>query len=267
MKSAQPHSDQHHLHRAPGSAEESLLSPIPETTSLADEIAFRLEAAILSGELAPGARLRQEELCEKFGVSRTPIREALRKLQAQRLVVVIPNKGAAVRIPSRKEIEEIYDLRAELESYAAEIACANATPAMDRELAEAAEQVEHHQHGKDGRDTAESRFNIEISGAIRNFHHIIQHAAASERLVSMVRTLETSFPGDFCCHEMAEATESDTLHLDEHDGIRAAIAARDAARARTLMREHIQHAKQILLRYLDDRGFWGDAPDRHGSAG
>ena len=143
---------------------------------------------------------------------------------------------------------------------------------MDRELSEASEQVKHHQHGKEERDTAESRFNIEISGAIRNFHHIIQHAAASERLVAMVRTLETTFPGDFCCHEMAEASESDTLHLHEHEGIRAAIAARDPVRARALMREHIHHAKQILLRYLDERGFWKDpdgaaSPRRGGPAG
>jgi DNA-binding GntR family transcriptional regulator len=75
-----------------------------ETSSLADEIAFRLESAIVAQQLPPGTRLRQEELCERFGVSRTPIREALRKLQAQRLVVLTPNKGATVRIPTRKEI-------------------------------------------------------------------------------------------------------------------------------------------------------------------
>src|SRR4051812_34077259 len=82
-----------------------------QTTSLADEIAFRLESAILSRELLPGTKLGQEELCHRFGVSRTPIREALRKLQAQRLVVMVPNKGATVRLPTRSEIEEVYDLR------------------------------------------------------------------------------------------------------------------------------------------------------------
>ena len=62
------------------------------TTSLADEIAFRLQRKILNGDFQPGSRLVQDELCEMFGVSRTPIREALRKLQAQHLVEVIPNR-------------------------------------------------------------------------------------------------------------------------------------------------------------------------------
>ena len=71
-------------------------------TSLADEIAFRIQSAILAGEHPPGTRLLQDELCERFGVSRTPVREALRKLQAKHLVVLVPNKGATVRAPSRK---------------------------------------------------------------------------------------------------------------------------------------------------------------------
>jgi DNA-binding FadR family transcriptional regulator len=70
-------------------------------TGLADEIAFRLQAAILDGEFPPGTHLQQDELCARFGVSRTPVREALRKLQAQHLVDLVPNKGATVRTPSR----------------------------------------------------------------------------------------------------------------------------------------------------------------------
>jgi DNA-binding GntR family transcriptional regulator len=89
-------------------------------TSLTDEIVFRLENAILEGVYPPGTRLRQDELCVRFGVSRTPVREALRTLQARNLVVVMPNRGATVRIPSRKDAAELYDVRAELEGYACE---------------------------------------------------------------------------------------------------------------------------------------------------
>ena len=77
-------------------------------TSLVDEIAYRLEAAILEGEFGPGTHLLQDELCARFGVSRTPVREALRKLQAQHLVVLVPNKGATVRFPSRSELSDVY---------------------------------------------------------------------------------------------------------------------------------------------------------------
>ena len=94
-------------------------------TSLADEIAFRLQAAILAGEHPPGTHLFQDEICERFGVSRTPVREALRKLQAKHLVVLVPNKGATVRVPGRAELIDVYNVRAELEGYACELACVN----------------------------------------------------------------------------------------------------------------------------------------------
>jgi DNA-binding GntR family transcriptional regulator len=227
-----------------------------ETSSLADEIAFRLESEIVAQRLPPGTRLRQEELCEHFGVSRTPIREALRKLQAQRLVVLTPNKGATVRIPTRKEIEEIYELRAELEGFAAELACKFASAGADAELVRTIETVKRHKAAPRNRDISDSTFNIDVSGAIRGFHHVIHEMAGNQRLASTIKELEKSFPGDFCSHEMARPIESKRLHIDDHAQIRNAIRARDPVRARLLMKEHIERAKGILLAYLDERGFW-----------
>ena len=112
------------------------------TTSLADEIAFRLETAILGARFPPGSRLPQEELCERFAVSRTPVREALRKLQAKNLVVVVPNKGATVRPPSRKELLDIYAVRAELEAFSCELAAARITDACITELDRAQGELE-----------------------------------------------------------------------------------------------------------------------------
>jgi DNA-binding GntR family transcriptional regulator len=230
-----------------------------ETTSLADEIAFRLQQAILARELPPGTRLRQESLCERFGVSRTPIREALRKLQALRLVVMVPNRGATVRLPTRTEIAEVYDLRAELEGFAAELACARATPTVDAELAAAVEAVRR-RRGLPGREPVEdSRFNIEVSGAIRGFHHIIHATAGNGRMVEALRELEASFPGNYCAHEMASPTESRRLHIDDHDRIRLALRDRDGTAARQLMREHIARSKLLLLRHLDGQALWGAA--------
>jgi DNA-binding GntR family transcriptional regulator len=227
-----------------------------ETSSLADEIAFRLESAIVAQQLPPGTRLRQEELCERFGVSRTPIREALRKLQAQRLVVLTPNKGATVRIPSRKEIDEVYELRGELEGFAAELACKFGSAEADAELVRTIEAVKRRKAVPRNRDISNSTFNIDVSGAIRNFHHVIHEMAGNQRLASTIKELEKSFPGDFCSHEMARPTESKRLHIDDHVQIRNAIRARDPVRARSLMKDHIGRAKSILLTYLDERGFW-----------
>jgi DNA-binding GntR family transcriptional regulator len=231
------------------------MAPI-ETTSLADEIAFRLEAAILAHELPPGAKLGQEELCQRFGVSRTPVREALRKLQAQRLVVLVPNKGATVRLPTRTEVEEIYDLRAELESYAAELACRNAAPETDAELARTAEAVRTRRGGRRGRPISDSGFNLELAGAIRDFHQVIYEAAGNQRLAAMLRELFATFPGNYCSHGMTLPAEGEQLHVEDHHEIREAIRRRDPATARRLMKEHVLRAKHLLLRHFDEQGLW-----------
>src|SRR2546428_12580816 len=94
----------------------------------ADDLALALEEAIVSGELAPGTVLRQEQLSEQFKVSRTPIREALRRLAALGLVSFVPNRGVRVRTISRDELHEAFMVRAELESLATEVAAAKMTP-------------------------------------------------------------------------------------------------------------------------------------------
>src|SRR6187399_1304970 len=99
----------------------------------ADDIALILEESIVTGEIAPGALLRQERLSEQFGVSRTPIREALRRLAALGLVSFVPNRGVRVRTLSREELREAFLVRAELESLATELA---ATKMTDEALAE-----------------------------------------------------------------------------------------------------------------------------------
>ena len=91
-------------------------------TTKADEIALVLEQAIVSGDLEPGRVLRQEELSERFAVSRTPVREALRRLAALGLVSFVPNRGVRVRTITLDELREAFLVRAELESLATEIA-------------------------------------------------------------------------------------------------------------------------------------------------
>jgi DNA-binding transcriptional MocR family regulator len=103
----------------------------------ADEIALTIEEAIVSGELPPGTVLRQEQLSERFAVSRTPIREALRRLAALGLVSFVPNRGVRVRTLSRDELREAFLVRAELESLATELAAPKMTEDDLAELEEA----------------------------------------------------------------------------------------------------------------------------------
>src|SRR5215212_12069513 len=103
----------------------------------ADEIAYALEEEIVSGQIEPGSILRQESLSEQYGVSRTPIREALRRLAALGLVQFVPNRGVRVRTLSREELREAFLVRAELESLATELAAPKMTDADLAELEEA----------------------------------------------------------------------------------------------------------------------------------
>ena len=93
-----------------------------EDAALVDRLAATIQARVLSGEFASGSRLRQESLATEFGVSRTPVREALRKLQAAGIVQLEPRRGARVRGPSAREVREAYEVRAELEGLAAALA-------------------------------------------------------------------------------------------------------------------------------------------------
>src|SRR4029079_12770887 len=102
----------------------------------ADDIALVIEEAIVSGELAPGTVLRQEQLSERFNVSRTPIREALRRLAALGLVDFHAHRGVRVRTIQREELHEAFLVRAELEALATELAAQRVTP---RGLAEVAD--------------------------------------------------------------------------------------------------------------------------------
>src|SRR5262245_27672557 len=108
-----------------------------DRSALVDQLAASLQARILSGEIASGTRLRKEALADEFGLSRTPVREALRKLESTGLIELRPNRGALVRHPTAREIREAYEVRAELEGLAAQLAAARIQDAQLDRLREA----------------------------------------------------------------------------------------------------------------------------------
>jgi DNA-binding GntR family transcriptional regulator len=228
-------------------------------TGLADEIAFKLQVAILDGEYPPGTHLHQDDLCARFGVSRTPIREALRKLQAQHLVNLVPNKGATVRVPTRAELLEVYALRAELEGYACELAAANATADGLRTLA-AAQEAMHAAAAmlEDGGigESQQAAFNARITRANERFHGVIHELAANRRLRLILGDLQDYFPKDYVWRAIRSAQEVRALSVDEHERIQSALARQDGAAARRAMGGHIRHAGALLMSYLDERSFW-----------
>jgi DNA-binding GntR family transcriptional regulator len=197
-------------------------------------------------------------LCERFGVSRTPVREALRKLQAKHLIVLVPNKGATVRVPTRDELIDVYNVRAELESYACELACAQVSEEMLHTLDQAQTVVTDAvtRYERDGGRAEEGSLDIQVARANSEFHDTIARAAGNERLRSLIAELQDFFPKDYVWRAMASADEVRALNLEEHDRIREAVALGSASAARKEMRNHILHASRILLDYMDHLEFW-----------
>jgi DNA-binding GntR family transcriptional regulator len=229
------------------------------TTSLADEVAFRLEKEILEGTYRPGSRLYQDEICARFGVSRTPVREALRKLQAQNLVELTPNKGATIRIPSRTDVEEVWAIRARLEGFACELACANATDSLLEELVRAQALIGSAQEILETREVAaeeEAAFNAQITSGNDRFHGAIFHASQNRRLEEMCRSLQSYFPKDYVWRAFRSPDAARALNIDEHKAIQEAIAMRDGRAASDAMAAHIDHAREVLIPYLLDHDFW-----------
>lgn len=229
------------------------------TTSLADEIAFRLQTAIIDGRFPPNTHLRQEEICQQFNVSRTPVREALRKLQAQNLVLMTPNKGATVRVPNRDEVREIYVMRAELEGLACELAAVAQIPeATFRDLDEAQSMVGRATADLEHRpaDLEHGFYYLPLIRANDRFHDVIHVLAGNRRLRTTVNELNNAFPKDLVWRAMRSLNENRTFVIDEHEAVLVALRRHDGLRARKAMEEHISHAGDVLIAYLDEQEFW-----------
>ncbi len=220
----------------------------------ADDIALALEEAIVSGEIPPGSTLRQEHLSEQFQVSRTPVREALRRLAALGLVIFEPNRGVRVRMLSRDEIREAFMVRAELEGLATEIA----TPKMtDDDLAELerAERRFHRATEALVEMSHEGRQDLQIARdwlhLNHSFHDVIYRAADVPLIERMAKAARRTF---LVKPVWATGADLDELYLKndrQHRAIRNAIAARSPEGARVLAREHVLSSGRLLEAILD----------------
>jgi DNA-binding GntR family transcriptional regulator len=217
-------------------------STISGPAALVDEIASALQARVLRGEIPSGARLRQETIAADFGVSRTPVREALRKLQAVGLVDLAPNKGAVVRAPTVREIREGYVVRAELEGLAAALAATLITRSQLERLHESVELF---------RTCRDTDAELELwSRANASFHEIVHEAAANERLRAILADLHKSFPRDLTEIVLGEKPRRIEDNVEQHERILDAIEGHDSDLARARMIEHVRNAGDlVVLRY------------------
>jgi DNA-binding GntR family transcriptional regulator len=235
---------------------EPALHPV---ATLSDQIAYRLQRDILERRIGLGDHLAQDDLCARFGVSRTPIREALARLAASSLVELRPNRGAIVRRPGRREIRELYELRAELEGFAAERAAARIDrPALRRlhllqgDLAEIVSQ----RPWPDAEGEDRSAFAGAVGTANDAVHDVIIDCADNDALSQEIQRLRGHFPKDYVTEAADGADELLALNVTEHQEIVSALADGDGQRARRTMADHIAHAATLLLDHLERESFW-----------
>ena len=200
----------------------------------ADDISLVIEEAIVSGELAPGTVLRQEQLSEQFDVSRTPIREALRKLAALGLVSFEPNRGVRVRTITREELREAFLVRAELESLATEAATANMTDDALDELDAAQKRFHRLTEEMRAREPGRDRRNLTAEWVRANhaFHDVIYAAADLPLVEQLAKSARRTFSVPRSGHQATRASTSSTRRTTSSTARSGRRSPRGARKAR-----------------------------------
>jgi|SRR5665213_104371 len=201
--------------------------------------------ALTAGRFRPGERLAEERLAREIGVSRTPVREALRRLSAEGFVEFMPNQGGKVPSLSFDDVKEVFDLRVILESYGASLAARNITAPQLVDLAELCDSMEQ--------AFAKRRpgYIEEISTGNRRFHRVLIEAAGGQRLSRLLpQVIEMPLMLDtYDRFSTADMNRS----MRHHRELTVALDAHDADWAEAVMRVHIQSARNVYLESVKKR--------------
>ena len=201
-----------------------------EFLPLRDVVFDTLRQAILTGQLQPGERLMEIHLADKLGVSRTPIREAIRKLELEGLVLMIPRKGAEVAQITEKNMQDVLEVRKALEELSVQLACERITPEQVEEMKMAAE---------DFRKVLKSGDVTKIAEADVKFHDIIFAATNNQRLITLLNNLREQMYRFRV--EYLKQKECYPQLLEEHDKLIALISGGEVEEACELMGCHIDN--------------------------
>src|SRR5438067_596111 len=219
-----------------------LLDQKVQAQSLVDVVAERIEAAIISGALEPGSRLSEQALAASLGVSRGPLREAIRRLEGRKLLQRIPNIGVRVASLSLRDLNEILQIREALEGMACALAAKNMTDAEIAGLQQLLDKHEHQKSVQEGKgyyqESKDFDFHFRIVTGARNARMSEMLMGDLYYLLRIYRYKSSTKPG------RAKAA------LQEHKDIVAAIARRDPVAAEQKMRDHLRNARLYVEEQL-----------------
>jgi DNA-binding GntR family transcriptional regulator len=217
------------------------LSAIPERKPLGHYVFENLKQAIVRGDFSPGNRLVESRIAEAMGISRTPVREAIHKLEREGLIKKLPQGGFYVLNLTREEIEETFGIRSVLESYAARLAAINH---QKEELEPVEEKIGEFQYFLNrGEMGTLLKINTE-------FHNLLYAMSRSPKLIKMINDLQDQiyrFRKIILNIETMAKTSN-----DDHRQMLSAMKTRDADRVETLVRQHILRGQRIVLKELEN---------------
>ncbi len=212
-----------------------------EYLPLRDVVFNTLRQAIITGEFAPGERLMEIALANRLGVSRTPVREAIRKLELEGLVVMIPRKGAEVAKITEKDLRDVLEVRSSLEELAAELA----TERMNDEIKEKLEKAL-----QNFKEAIESENNAAIADSDVEFHDVIFEATGNARLIQIISNLREQIYRYRL--EYVKDTEYHVTLLKEHQELVKAMSAGKKEEARKIMKKHIDNQEMTVIRNIKE---------------
>ncbi len=207
--------------------------------SLHDELAEQLRNLIVEGVLEPGTKVPERELCEQFGVSRTPLREALKVLAADGLVTLMPNRGAQVSKLTLAELEEVFPVMGALEALSGELACARITDEQMSHIRSLHSRMSEHYRACE----LERYFAVN-----EQIHEAILEAAGNDTLSAQYRSLSTRIRRARYIANMTP--ERWAQAVDEHEQILQALQERNAASLATILRTHLANKFETVRDWL-----------------
>ena len=202
-----------------------------EYLPLRDVVFNTLRQAILRGELKPGERLMEIQLANKLGVSRTPIREAIRKLELEGLVLMIPRKGAEVAEITEKSLRDVLAVRRALEELAVQLACEKITKEEIRELERVAKEFQQVVNSSDITEIAE----VDVC-----FHDIIYTATDNQKLIQLLNNLR-------------EQMYRYRVEYLKRDGVFPQLIAEHEAIIRHIENNEKEKATEVMCRHIDNQ--------------